>query len=648
MNGTYQEIISPGELLLYGHKFKLQGAAMQESLVSVFPGKIVQGDATRADDPLASSYVMTDWTGGLLKHRMDPAVDFDRFWMSTAATWFSRQLTLAPAVRFISAPKQPDELQRHFRAGIEFQGSQYLGWETWVARLEADETVSLLFEVPGTINDMTVYRIMAGANAGKSWLVIAYTLGSGSGYHVIKHDGTNAAGVGGEGALGFVVWDDKLVKLDHTGKLRTTLDLATWEDLMGGVVTLPEGSAYTLAIFPNGFGDDAIHIGTNEGLYFYDESMAKVRRTKVVLPRIKDQGRTMVNHQDNLFFAGGTLQILRYTGATVDSNSGLNQDDGLPLAFRGRIKCLHSSLNFLIAIAESQEAGPLDNPIFTGDELTMATTFYGQVGRAAVYGQTHIGGGWHTLYASDMSGTGSYWAGTSTANDKYRLFFGMDQQLGIQDLHPDIINVLQNPIQQFQRTYDFITPWNDHGWSELDKLALVQEFGTERMDFGCLCHIVVSYGINGTGAWYPLANLTTNDPPKIRYGADGLGIAYRSIRFRFEGERCDLTNHTPVLRFSTLVFLKQLPPRYGYRMDVDCTQRYAGLEPEEQINILKDLADPQGRGALMGKMVAWVDGVFTTKSVKVVTLTNVLGSGPDTRGPVKLSVVEPVEPTVHG
>ena len=61
-NGVQHEVISPGELLLYGHKFKLtgNGLVMQESLVSVFPGKIVQGDATRADDPLASSYVMSD------------------------------------------------------------------------------------------------------------------------------------------------------------------------------------------------------------------------------------------------------------------------------------------------------------------------------------------------------------------------------------------------------------------------------------------------------------------------------------------------------------------------------------------------------------------------------------------------------------
>jgi hypothetical protein len=79
-------------------------------------------------------------------------------------------------------------------------------------------------------------------------------------------------------------------------------------------------------------------------------------------------------------------------------------------------------------------------------------------------------------------------------------------------------------------------------------------------------------------------------------------------------------------------------------MDLDCTARYAGLEPEEQIGILKDLADPGGRGAMLGEMVAWVDGLFTTKSVKVVTLTNVTGTGPETRGMVKLSVVEPVEP----
>jgi hypothetical protein len=639
----YQEILSPGELLLYGYKFKVS-AQMQESLVSVFPGKIVQGEATRADDPLASSYVMSDWTGGLLKQKMDPAVDFDRFWLSTGATWFTRQLSLGPAVRFVSAPAQSDQVQRHFRAGAEYNGYQYLGWESFVCKLETDESISILFEIPnGVICDMMVYRVMAGANANLSRLLIAYRTGSTSGYYV--YDGTSGvAGVAGEKAIAFTVWDDKLCKLDETGKIRTSLDLVTWTDLMGGIVTLPQQSAYTLNIFPNSFGDDSIHVGTKEGLYFYDDSMARIRRTKVILPRITDQGSACVNHQDNFYYSGASNQILRYTGPTVDPNSGLNQDDGLPQAYRGKVRYLHSSLNFLVAVVESLNISPLRDTIFTGDELGMASTVYAMEGFAFLAGQTHIGGGWHMLYTSETTGTGAKWAGTSSADAKYRLFFGLDGMLGIMDLYSDILNPLQNPLQEFRPNWDHVTPWNDHGWSELDKLAIAQEFGTDRLQESCACRIDVSYATDFSQAWIPLATLTDNEPVKVRYGANGLGISYRSIRFRFEGHRCPITTHTPVLRFSTLIFLKQLPPRYGYRMDLDCTYRYAGLEPEEQINILKDLADPAGRGALMGEMIGWVDGEFKKKVVKVVTLTNSLGSGPQTSGVVKLSVVEPVEP----
>lgn len=644
-NGVQHEVISPGELLLYGHKFKLNMGTMQESLVSVFPGKIVQGDATRADDPLASSYVMSDWTGGLLKQKMLPDVDFDRFWLSTGSTWFTRQLTLGPAVRFVSPPAQGDQVQRHVRSGVEFQGVQYFSWETFFCRLEEDETISILFEAPGVIVDMMVYRMMVGANAGKAWIVMAYRTGSSSGYWVYKDDGTNVAGVAGERGVAFAIWDQKLLKLDDTGSIRQTMDLATWTDLLGGIIVLPQNSAFTMALYPNGFGDDAVHVGTKEGLYFYDDSMAQIRRTKLILPRIFDQGTAMVNHQDNLYFAGGSTQILRYTGATVDPHEGLNQDDGLPSAYRGKIRYLHSSLNFLIAVVESQQEAPLGDPIFTGDELTMATTIYGTTGFASLYGQTHIGGGWHMLYASDTVGTGAHWAGTSSADEKYRAFFGVDGQLGIMDLYPDILNPLQNPQQEFRQYWDHVTPWNDHGWSELDKLAIAQEFGCERLQEDCDCHIVVSYGLDYGQPWYPLAVITENEPPKVRYGPDELGISYRAIRFRFEGYRCPIKTHTPVLKFSTLIFLKQLPPRYGYRMDLDCTLRFDGLEPEEQVAVLKDLADPGGRGAMLGEMVAWVDGVFTRKSVKIVTLTNALGTGPNTNGMVKISVVEPVEPT---
>ena len=44
-----------------------------------------------------------------------------------------------------------------------------------------------------------------------------------------------------------------------------------------------------------------------------------------------------------------------------------------------------------------------------------------------------MGGGWHTLYSSDGRHRGAV-GGTLDANDKYRVFFGMDGQVGIMDL----------------------------------------------------------------------------------------------------------------------------------------------------------------------------------------------------------------------
>ena len=644
MSVEYERLLSPNEVLLYGQKFKLAGAGtVQESLVSVFPGKIVQGDATRADDPIASSYVMSDWTGGLLKEIMDPAVDFDRFYFSSGATWFSRQLTLGPYVRFINPPTWPAGTNtQHIRAGAEYAGVQYLGWGRFLVKVELNETVTIVADLGLPITYMQVYRIMAGANAGQSRLVLVCNDGSTASKYAV-YDGTTVVdGPPTEYATWLLIWDDKLIKLDYKGFLRSTLDLVTWTDLLGAVVTLPYGSAETLAIYPNGLGDDAVHIGTTEGLYFYDESLAKLRRTKVVLPRIRNQGRTMTNHQDNLYYGGASRQILRYTGPTIDPNSGLDQGDGLPAAFRGTVTCLQSSLNFLLATVESQENAPLGDTIYLGDELSYGTTVYATQGFAFLAGQSHIGGGWHMLYPTETVGTGMKWVDTSTADDKYRLWFGVDGRLGVMDMHPDILNTLQNPLQDYRRTWDHITPWNDHGWSELDKLALMQEFGCERLEGQCVCKITMYYALDGTEAWTFLAELTVNKPERVLYGEAGLGVSYRRIRYRIIGERCDNVRHTPVLRFSTEVFLKQLPSRWGYRLDIDCTERYAGLTPEEQVNFLKNLSDPDKTGDLLGEMVAWVDGIWTHKRVKLVTLSSQLGSGPNTYGQVKVSVVEPV------
>lgn len=774
MSGVFDN----GEIELYGYRFRVTPDPIQESLVSTFPGKIVVGDPRRVDDPVASSYVMQDWTGGGLKRWMDPSTDFDRFYYSTCATWYTRQLTLNGQVRTVTpslaAPGSPsfslaggggwsggqfnvavsytnasgtletlpsavtnfnagavnnqviitsppaltgatgyfvyftlnganatgsmyrapngsslttpftigsnatfslpvtganqyqplttpsallwaDGVGRNVRAGAAYAGRQYLGFDEFLCYLDSNEVVQQLGtvgSVGNVITDMKVYRIMSGANSGATWLVISY-INSGTGVTgFATYDGTTlSAGSGTCAAM--TVWDSKLVRCDDTGALKYSLDLSTWNPLPGqNVVPLTEGSVTSMTVYPDGFwGLDEIQIATTTGLYWYDEIGQQVRATRLSgLPSLPNSGRPLTNHKSNLYVPAPATQVLRYTGDTV-SPEGLDRDDGLPSTYRGQITWLSSTLNFLVASTMSNIAATINNPVWGSSPMVYADVMPGTAGYAALWIQTRVGGGWHNIYASDVAGTAIYWVGASAADSKYRLFFGTNGKVGVIDLYDDLVNPLDNTIQQFQTTGVHVTPWNEQGWSEIEKLALSQKFGVKGPGLvsngaNCTttvrpaCNIVVEYAkdydeIN----WLPLTTITTGTPPPVYYGNGNVGVPTKAIRFRYTLNRCDDPSHTPVLVWSTLAFLKVQDARWGYEFTLDLTTTEQGLTPADQAALLRSMADPAGLGATMGVFRGFVAGKFQERNVKVSELIGMVKGGNKQSGMYKVSLV---------
>jgi hypothetical protein len=771
-------LVDNGEIELYGYRFRTTPEPIQESLVSVFPGKITIGDSRRTDDPIASSYVMQDWTGGGLKRWMDPSVDFDRFYWSDCATWFTRQLTLGPLTRTVvptlgtpgapavavggggsigpsftlqvavsytnagglgetpispltpvsfagldgmtitSPPVIPgatgyfvyvspfgglglpvvrtatdttsiatpvaigvnchisvqnasstqiglpavntallwsDGLTRNIRAGADYNGVQYLAWDERLALLDLNEVLQdkgAITTSPNIVTDMRVFRMTAGANSGLSRLVFAFgPSGGGPATGYATYDGTTlTAGVGGETCLFMTQWDDKLVKLGDDGALRYTTDLSQWFNLPGQNKVPVTAANYTgLAVFPDAmWGLDSLQIATTTGLYFYDDIAQAVRSTRFSnLPRLIDQGRHITNHKDELYIPSVGVGIDRYSGTTV-SAVGLNKDDGLPGAYRGNLQWLASSINFLVAAVSSTVPIAANNAIFGGDEIMSATNVGGTQGYAALYGEPRIGGGWHTLYASPLQASNVYWTGVSSADHKYRLFFGTNGTLGIIDQYPDIANMLDNTIQEFNPSGSLITPWNEMGWSEIQKQAIRQKFGVKGAGLiangttctGTPCNIVVEYGLDYDETnWHSLATLTTAVPPAAYFGVSRAGISLTAIRYRFTLNRCSNTFHTPVLVWSTMTFLKQMDARWGYRFTLDLTTNEQGITPADQADLLRRMCDPHDLGNSQGLFRGWVNGKFQQRYVSVSELVGKVKGGNKQSGVYSVALV---------
>ena len=90
------KVLKENEIVLNGVRLPIVGK-VQPSLVSPFPGKIVTGDVTKDDEPLASNWtIVSDLRGGIGAEEMDEATQAQRYWFGTAETRFNGHLCLPP------------------------------------------------------------------------------------------------------------------------------------------------------------------------------------------------------------------------------------------------------------------------------------------------------------------------------------------------------------------------------------------------------------------------------------------------------------------------------------------------------------------------------------------------------------------------
>lgn len=588
---------------------------------------------------------MSDWTGGLLTRIMDPSVEFDRFYWSSCATWFKRQLTLGPLERDLGSAAL---MGKDVTCGAEYANAQYVAFSDHVIRVNSDETLTDLRTLTAGATQMLVYRMVSGASNGASRLVVCYGVNAGAGntgYDI--YDGTTwTAGVATEGAQYMTVWDDRLVKVDTLGNMKYTTDLATWTALPAATgysnqVPLQAGSVTGLFVYPasTAFGTDALMIATTEGLYFYDDTAQKIRRTQLILPRLFGQGTGTVVHLGVVYFPSA-LQLLRYTGSSVDP-VGLDRDWGLPADHRGTIATMASGVTLLVAAVDTTSSNALGSPMFTGGDEVAASVVGTNRGFPTLFIRTDRG--WHTLWTSNYLAGASKWVGPSTANSvagaaKFRFFFGADNKLKVMDVYPYIQNPTENNLQQYRSTGEHITPWNDIGWTEIDKLALQLKFVGEQINVNCTngpCKVDVFYGTDFNTQWNFLTSVTTNRPTPVSF-SNPTGLVFKQVRFKYVFTRCDNTYHTPIMRYAVMTFIKMIDARWGYRFSIDTSQQqYAGVTPEEIAAQLRALAGSNTLGTFEG----WVSGQYVQRQVRVVTVSGAADAGPDMRGQYQVSCV---------
>lgn len=248
------------------------------------------------------------------------------------------------------------------------------------------------------------------------------------------------------------------------------------------------------------------------------------------------------------------------------------------------------------------------------------------------------GRGWHCAYDQAVVSQGMKWVQASTADNKYRVWFGSAGHLMYIEISQHVHNPLTNPTHRFAKSGYHVSGWFDGAWSELEKLAIRVPIRTR----GCTSteKVRIFYGVNDSPLWTQLAEYTTDGVHESFFEGSVVGergVPFYSIRFKIELERGDDATKTPVVEFFGLEYLKTQDASWGYSLVIDATRDYGGMTAREIVKWLEDLADKKPMGEFAYRNAS---GEVSTRYVKLTRQSGFEFSGEDGRGYYQVSLVK--------
>jgi hypothetical protein len=152
--------------------------------------------------------------------------------------------------------------------------------------------------------------------------------------------------------------------------------------------------------------------------------------------------------------------------------------------------------------------------------------------------------------------------------------------------------------------------------------------------------VLVEYALNGSASYTSLGTFT-NSTTRLKW-ASGVGVEFKSIRFRFTLSRGSTNTKTPIVHSIVFKYIK-VPPvrrRVGFTVNCEQTARKRATTPEVILDELYALV-----GVPLLKTLTWAgEGTYY---VKVLTMPrndlSVQKTTADKISHVRVEAVEPVE-----
>lgn len=437
-------------------------------------------------------------------------------------------------------------IRRFDGTNYQFYCTDHSAWET--APVTGGHTAQA---APATVVSATIYNTRLYI-----WCTTDYQV----------YDGTttwlSGAGHGGviAGTYG-IEWDGNLVKITAGGVVTKSTDPQSATPAWAAVATVYDNTPTGLAVYEDGLGDPAVHVGTVRGPYVLDYANGKAFKLQVRFSDAHaDNCRGIASWNGALVFGkgGNVEQYIGGNSLVPYQDIGPNRDDGLPSRLVGRVAALEVGMTQMMLAAI--DAG-------TGTSSIMKWT----------------GSAWKPVLEADTANESIRCLGFSTITSTPRLWFGQGSSIWWIPLYDVTSNPLQTPSAIPRETAgDHITPW--FGIPSMRSLGIDHRIRAKGISASETATIYYALNDDDT-QWVTLGTVPRNGNSIIRFS--GIGQKFYSIRFKLSLARGGVTTDTPRLSAWTFRWTPSPEPLYGYGFEVDLSHPYGGKQPSEMEAALK-------------------------------------------------------------
>ena len=640
------KVVDDNEIYLGGTYYPLN-RPVQSVLASIYPSKVTIGDTTRDSNLRSSIIAWSDWRGGIGVERMQGPADADRAWHSTCNLRHRHHLVL-PALSAATTAELSDgtaitgaitfiqDLGTELYAGYGNTPYYYSeGGDHWTQVTNGGSAYSF----PATPTDSITVSM-----SGTDYIVVAHE----GGYSYFSSATTVVDKTTDARFLSF--WDDRLWGIDKSGQLWYTLTI-NGTPVNDALLPVQEEYVTDLFVARDAAGEQILYAATKVGLFAHDVGNTRWVETQFQLPFHQFNGTGSVRWRDSIYNPSG-LGIYKYINGTnnaVVTVMGPDRDDGLPATYRGTIKKLVGTHTELIAAVDATTApgaqAATDIPFQYGASAGLsghsAQVIADSSGQSSIVAWNDTG--WETKWIAPSSKAGKpvdKMLVSNAGKGDYRLWWGLDGQVYHQLIPFDVTNPSQlvavdGTDYAYESTGFHETPWFDAQQVEVDKLALKLKVEVE--DASSDETVAVEYAIDYSTSYTSLGTISSSGTTTYTFGS-GVGVSFRSIKFKLTLSRGADTSKSPDVVSTTLEFRKKLEAKYGHTVEVDLNNTYKGKNPKQLRSALISSIESN----LLQEFTFRDDGGGTRNYyVDVTSATGIEYTGYDERGSSRITLVEP-------